>query len=403
MHEGDDWDGWNALLDTMTNVVGLLVMVLAVVYLGTGDAFRRVEKLKPVPRETMAARVARAQRQDAEADRELASLDDQWRVLQQRLAAREVAAAAPSLDLPSLPDVPPGAGGANQGTDRQLEQKYQFLLADTSALERLAQELRKQLLLQAPVPMPKVTIARVPDPTPAPVDATPLVFACRYGHVLPMDFDALSKTLRAGIAAASPRAAIEPADFSRVSRYFDDNVIGIKPFRWRLQASTQVGGADTHVRRDLVAVLDWTDRMAGDGIDDIQRPSSTFRHIIERASKSKSYGKFYVWGDSFPEYTVARDVLEAQNIPAGWTPEGGDLTYHVIASTTVAELATPMEHFSTSHATLLQPRIIFRAGGTGNGVPGPIGGGGRTGGGGGAGGGAGSAGGGGGGGGDSVD
>ena len=36
--------GWDALPDTMTNVVGVLIIVLAVVYLGVQGAVERVQK-----------------------------------------------------------------------------------------------------------------------------------------------------------------------------------------------------------------------------------------------------------------------------------------------------------------------------------------------------------------------
>ncbi len=77
--------GWDALPDTMTNVVGVLIIVLAVVYLGVCGAVERAQKTQAQPTPTQQERFTAAAQQDKDLDLRLKLAQDRWRQIQRRM------------------------------------------------------------------------------------------------------------------------------------------------------------------------------------------------------------------------------------------------------------------------------------------------------------------------------
>ena len=365
----ENWDGWNALLDTMTNIVGVLIIVLAVIYLGTGKAFQRVDQLRPLPSRTETERLGEARLHNAQQDERIAELEERWRHLQNELGVDpDPAMAGGSEPLPNSA-LPPSDRIERQQID--LAGQLEALQVEVDVLERAASAMRYRLALQVDIPRPKVTIARVPDPSPAALGAKPIHFLCRYGRVMHVDMDELQSQLRGGISAAlgnpAAQAAPKPREFEQVTRYFDGHSVGMEGLRWRLKVTQPLNEVTGAVTQELVADLEWIDSSRAEALDAIQKSDSGYRRVLAEAKGRNVYGEFHVWGDSFPEYTVARDIINEFGIPAGWVPEQGTLAVSVIATSVVASPTGAVARPSAVPIASKRPALIFVAGGIGGG------------------------------------
>lgn len=367
--------GWDALPDTMTNVVGVLIIVLAVVYLGVQGAVERVQKTQAQPTPTQQERFSATARQENDLDLRLKLARDRWRQVQRQLLisrsgqaelrARVSRVIRPPRALGTLPDT----SGAELDT-RTLAKKEARALADVSRLEQQLKAVSTELQQRKALPVPKVTVARVPDPTPAPSDAAPLVLFCRYGRVLVYPVDAMAAKLHAGIAEAmssdgQTAFAIKPADFQRIQQHFDQHPVGIGGLRWRLRAVDRLNQKTGDVHRELTATAEWTQLDLGETVAQLQAEDSEYMQKLE-PSDDRIYGKFYVWGDSFAEYAVAREMMDAKGISAGWIACDEPPVYRIALSTQVARLMV-REPGMPMPAPKLRPGLVFVPKGRGGG------------------------------------
>ena len=134
-----------------------------------------------------------------------------------------------------------------------------------------------------------------------------------------------------GSGLSNPRIRI--SDFVNIVRYFDAHEIALKGLRWRLSIVQRIDAANaTH--RELKAFLEWSTPEVGENLEYIQNANSEYHKILKGSTGRKVYAKYYVWGDSFPEYAIAREIVDEYKIPAGWVAKEGDAEYILIVSST---------------------------------------------------------------------
>jgi len=335
--------GFDSLLDTMTNAVGVLIIVLAVSYLALRDTVDRVNKVQPVP-----LRSSTDQFQDlqAETDRlnkvieqlrfewKMSRSDAQYNRVQLNRIQKEAEMLAKRSDRQDSSRV--DVRNVTQLLDRDRVTLQQI----EGEIDRLRQEMkhaRQTINLQRKLPKPKVTIARVPDPVPAPRGALRLPFLCRYGRVVFYPTEEMLQHLNRGIADAtgtdlkSPR--LQMRDLQTVVDYFNEREIGQGGLRWRIHAVQRINAIGA-TYRELRAILEWSTPDVGESLADIQKKGSKYQQILAAASSRDVYAKYYVWGDSFPEYAVSREIADEYSVPAGWVAKEGDAEYQLVVMST---------------------------------------------------------------------
>jgi hypothetical protein len=290
----------DSLLDTMANVVGILVALLAVVQLTVGDAMDRIRVF------------------DSDEGRELAL---EQRELEQQLAALGPASLADARVLEQLrkgvralfadPDAArvrdDAASAATTAAGRaaevrRLERRKREQRRQLSAL-RVRLDERDRAVDEAGIEL------RLPDPRPAPPRADRVVYLVRYGRVLDPRLDALELQIAETIRDWTQQGQTITGHGARaLSEHVAELDLGNDRMRW--QIDDQLGRP--------VPRLEWRDRKTGDDLEGLRRPEAGFRGELAQLHPERHYLSFWVWGDSFESYLAARRIAESAGFSVGW-------------------------------------------------------------------------------------
>jgi len=339
---GNDEDdgGLDSLLDTMTNVVGILVLVLIVTQMSVAEVVTRITTENKVDEESVAEL-----NQQLEIERtELRDLEkilvnpidiDEEKLRQELQLNKDLLARKKELLAEKKKEKNEFAIKIQK--DEELAKKNQKMVADNEAkrkeletlinnsLEKkatLAAQLDKTPRVKAPADI-KISI---PNPRPAPPGSKQLMIICSGNRIYPVDIEAFRKDaeLKAKTIVnrfnlnRDPAKGIDPEKFTQQyeklknpTDYFDVEyyVQGNRWPRFRLIPRENRGA----IGKELV------------------NPRSRLRRWFNGVDFNKYYARFYVLPDSFDVYVLARRFFSNNKILAGWDPqtENWTLTSHV--------------------------------------------------------------------------
>jgi len=291
----------DSLLDTMANVVGVLVVLLAVTQLTVNDAMKRIrvfasEEGQAIARERDALEQRGAALEETELDRaqELATLDRQLRALRAWPdAAKAPTSAAEATTLAASRAAAVRSLESAVATKRQKLSALQVRVADRK-LEADADHVD----------------LRLPDPRPAPPDANRVVLLSRYQRVLYPDLDELeqerNREIREWVAVTGE--SLVGLGARALAEHFRTNDFGNQWMRWRI----------LELRDNPFVRLEWRSQQAGDDLDALRSAESQLRDLLSGLDPKHHYLRFWVWSDSFEEYLAARRVAEDEGFSVGW-------------------------------------------------------------------------------------
>ena len=294
-------DNLDPLVDTLSNVVGILVIVVALTQLQLGDALERVVQLDRMRSEQEAARgllpseaEQLAARRDVLQRRTEVDLDEAAQMASEtlsRLAALESDPEADSLaDLDDLDDLERRLDASREKLDESLRMRDQ----------RARYEARLQRV-------PKRMVARLPDPQV--FQGKESWIMVRYGRIYLADREALlaegSRAIGRILQDGVDRR-IRRDEFDAVALYLRKRDVGAGNFRWALLTEP-----------DIRVQLDWRSRDAGLEYDALTN-SRALQAWLAARSPDVDLIKFHVWADSFEAYLAAREVVEKAGFRAGW-------------------------------------------------------------------------------------
>ncbi len=336
----------DSLLDTMTNVVGILVILLTITQLGVSDAVKRIGTGGGVQPEVI-----------DEAQEELNRLEKLWADLKARLDAligeesedpekrlRELNKAIEDLkaNVAVLMET-------HEAKKREAELELLALKNEAEekikAQEEEANKLRAQILqnedelaslrakladtpVQGPLP---AKVINLPNPRPAPEAGRPLTFLCREGRIMFVDVEGIQELAqkRAASIIQRRRLARDPnagIDGKILSEEFNENPISdrSRSFDVTMTIAGRVPKLVLKRRED-----------AGETAEEVQRASSGYQRQIRRTASDEYYLQFLVWPDSFEVYLESREISAGRGLLAGWQAQttsgeytidlGGDL------------------------------------------------------------------------------
>jgi len=292
-------DNLDPLVDTLSNVVGILVIVVVLTQLQLGDALERVAEIDLLrTREERAQGLMPAEvdalglRRDALLRRTDEGVEESIVLAEETLAAlSEVAEVKPGKERRSMADL-----------REELAESKAELNDERAALEQrgdFAGDLRE---------VPKQMVARLPDPQV--VQGKESWILVRKGRIYLADreklFDQGQRAIGKVLAGAIQDQRIRPDEFETVAHYFRKRDVGAGNFRWRFETTP----------RNRVE-LEW--RSLDEGLEYPGLGSKrAMRAWLAERSPEIDFIKFHVWADSFEAYLEAREVIEAAGFRAGW-------------------------------------------------------------------------------------
>lgn len=326
---GDSSASLDSLLDTMTNVVGILVIVLVVTQLGVRDAVDRITKdVSEDDVKAAKAEIASAEKASKESERQHAALLSQVRLLSQdrddKQLAKELEVLEGQLrwkrdDLNKILAKRESEKAAHQkqvDEARKIAEKFRKQQEELNAHVVAAQE--KEASLRAMLdktPMRKVLptkVVNLPNPRKAPEGATAMYIICRDGKLYPWDREKIRTEARkraewlvtTGKVEVNPKTGIDP---KRMIPLFDKFRLNDNWFLLKLKANGRQPRLVFERKRN-----------AGYDISDIENPRGPYVRILKSIDPKKHYLRFVVWTDSYDVYLVARRIAGENGLLAGW-------------------------------------------------------------------------------------
>jgi hypothetical protein len=338
--DDDDSGGLDSLLDTMTNVVGILVMVLIAAQLGVKDAVGRIAESDVV--DPVAIEAAREKLQLTEDQRDMiqsqldgvSPVDDS--TIQVKLAdlRRQLNKTRTKLNQENTVVNQFALKIEADKKKADTAKKKIKAIADAKAKREVLQKdlavaieeeaKLKAMLDDTPVqeaPPPKVVT--LPDPRPAPEGARQVTFLCAHGRVYPIaaddrrtaiqkkaEFIVTSRRLNGGPAVGVNKEQFMK-EFKKVNRRLFDEFFEIELY-----------AAGIYPRLRFIPKEN-----AGATEDEVLKPRSRFQRMLMVIDKSKYYARFIVLPDSYEVYLAARSVADRAGLLSGWDPQGTGWQY----------------------------------------------------------------------------
>lgn len=337
----DDDGGLDSLLDTMTNVVGILVLVLIVTQLGVSDKVASITEKSDVTQQDVddakhelqqqQEEVAALQRQAAtlstiniEGERQrLDRMRDTIRQRQQQNFRQQEELNTFAMQIETRRK---RAAEIQKESEENEKRRQQLDTEIKAALERrtmLTAMLDETRQLKAG----RKLEVRIPFPRPAPPQAKEATFVCTNERLFPARLE-------------HHRTYAEQAA-KNIITLFNLGLtpeLGIDPQKFTEQFVKVVPPPDDFFRAEYFVANNRWPRIRfhpilenGSSLRSVRRPTSPIRKLITSLDPRQMYCRFYVLPDSYELYISARRAVGNQQLLAGWSPQPANwtLTTHV--------------------------------------------------------------------------
>ena len=303
----------DSLLDTMTNVVGILVILLTVTQLGVGEAVERIkESLTEITDEDM----DRTKKQMDELESLLKLEKEQLQTVKdltqqkKKVNINEQKALITKLkkELEKLKEIQINIASLKKQVserDKTVKTIEKTIAEKETELAEVKARLAKT---PDPGPTPNAKIVNLPNPRDAPKEAKPIEYVCRGGRLMHVDIPQLQNLALKAIAQSRFVTAQKQAvDCDKLVKLFENRNVGNRDWRIKLKP---VGGVPY-----LVLELR---KGRGDTSERLRKPSALFRQQLLKMNPRLLYVNFRVWSDSYDTYLVAREYTTQRGVLAGW-------------------------------------------------------------------------------------
>lgn len=328
----------DSLMDTLTNVVGILLIILIFALISGQEVVKRVRGfVDEVSDQQLAAAAAELEslRQLVESQRQ------RWETLEARRPQDELTLERQRQLLAQLQADLEKLAAAQIDPDllrQQLEErrrKVQEIEAAIREREELLASLKARLA-ETPAQGPAETqVVNLPDPRPAPSGAQPVTFLCRHGRIVPLDTPTLQQEAQTVLRSAQRLIdRKEGLDCERLKELFEKRFVGDRYVRLKVR----IGGDGKPY------LLVEHREEAGEETANISKRTSLFNRALANLNPQKHYLEFRVWSDSFETYLAARNEAARHGLTAGWTPYPDNGDYWIgfgIDFATLCQGATP--------------------------------------------------------------
>lgn len=313
----------DSLMDTLTNVVGILMIILILVQINAGEALRKIiSELPEISQEEFEqlqeeAETLEDQHEEQEQQiiqaREQAERDsDELEELIPQLAAVETA--IEESDVPAL--------GLDELLKRIEEKEKQVSERREKMNEMMAEEQRLRALLEETpaVDPPAPKAVRLPDSRPIPDNAVLQRYVVYDGRVYHFDAEAAMERLLSDFRNARTRLEKERVrqdDGSRRVIYDQERVV--QHFEMRNLSLRDVDIQVPYNKRGTRLRMELHPREGGGtSVEQAGDLLSPFRSEIRNYHGTNNVVWFMVLPDQFAEYLQLRELADELGVPVGW-------------------------------------------------------------------------------------
>lgn len=314
----------DSLMDTLTNVLGILVIILIFSLLDAGDAVKRIRGfVDDISPEQLAALVRDAEEIHKLVEEHRKRLNDaETETYQRQMSLVRQKEALDQLRA----DVAKLAAAKINVEELKKEVEKRRVQVETTEKQIAAQEdliaSLKARLAEIPASGPDLNakVVNLPDPREAPEGAKPLVFLCRGGRVVPVNTEELQRKAQQVIMEAERilyRKDLNRVDCEKMAQLFEKRFVGDRYCRVKIVIG---GDAKPHLKLELRPE-------AGDRTETIGKGTSQFNRWIRGIDPRQYYLDFRVFSDSFAAYLEARNAAARQGLLAGWIAYPAEADY----------------------------------------------------------------------------
>jgi hypothetical protein len=311
----------DSLMDTLTNVVGVLIIILILVQINVARAVKKiVSELPPVTVEKHAElkdTLAELQKQLAD----LKTAQDDAKRIKENLDKANAEYAKVQADAPKdvkLVDI--------DALKKELAEKQKLIEARKAEMAKLlAEQERLQALLAAtPVPVPvepqPAKVVRIPNSRPLPDKARFTRVLVAGGQIYSLDLDSAERLVMTAFNSAKQSlegSRAKDAKGKTIITYDQDKVV--KFFEKRPLALPNVTITVPYSKTSTRLAMRLTPKPGqGEPVELANRLNSRFNLMLRQAKTSNTVVWFHVARDSFETYIKAREVVDQLGVPAGW-------------------------------------------------------------------------------------
>lgn len=305
------------LVDTMTNVFGVLMFLVLGTHLVVADTATEFTAAGEAQREVTPEALQEAEKEADRIEKLLNQHRERWSRVEQESSERKVTLVRLRESIERLKKElhDPAKTALDENALKRLIMERQ---KSATALERkiglFEEEIRKLLAQQEEHQSgarDKPLIARLPNPRPAPKGSSPEIFFCRYGRIAYLDVaDLFNRQVTAVLNAlrVDRPVPIKASDYPKMINYFDNNIVGTEDFHWKIALEDDV----------LTQEIKWRHQGVGETLEQIQSPDSAFQRKLRALNEQEQWIIFFVWSDCFDVYPAAREIAAERGFSAGW-------------------------------------------------------------------------------------
>lgn len=314
-----------ALMDTMTNVVGVLIIVLVMIGISLASSVKKVlSALPPVTveqlQELLKKIVDSTPAEDPKKiENEIKKLEEQLKKNSEELKSVDLSVSSQAVKMMDLDDL-----------NKQIEERKKVRDAKKTDVEKLLAEVDrlKALLDTTPVYVPpSATVVKLPNPRPMPEKAVLRRFLVANGRVLYLNDEEFMKMVITEIEKnqkllmATERGKPAPKakvilDQKKVTAHFQKQRIGTREIKLELVEIP-------HASRIFMKLTPLPE--GGETVEQLKNPASVFQRAMRKfKTEPDSVVWFLVFKDSLDTYLAARDIADQAAVPAGWEIYGAN-------------------------------------------------------------------------------
>ena len=332
LREDQDDGGLDSLLDTMTNVVGILVLVLVVTQLGVADVISRItsdrvigssdlveirnelsgkqNELDELNRILIDPTIIDPERLREELSRKRDLLDRRRSLLSEKKTEKEVA----ELKISDAKQATQEAETEIRTNDLRRQELANLI---TEALQKKA-DIEAKLDETPDLPAPPEFEITIPNPRPAPKGATQVMLVCAENRLYPVNAGKFREAAHEKAVAIITRFNLgqDPAqgiDAESFKKHFE-----------RMKDQDDFFNIEYYVQNDRDPRIRFIPRAGrGASIRELVNPRSRIRtRWLVNFDPNRYFARFFVLPDSYEMYVTARRLFSDGGILAGWEPQG---------------------------------------------------------------------------------